>query len=120
MPELHRGGRAPGHPAIDCQRTCSQARIPVRTSLVRSRHALGRSDPRRRGHAGFREIDSRNQRQGACSLFREAVLSGLPATLRGLVNSHLRVELELTVGVSESLRAQLDEGKLDLAFLKRL
>ena len=67
-------------------------------------------------HFSGKPLDGR-VRLGICE---DVALSELPAALRGLVHSHPRVELELTVGVSESLRAKLDEGGLDLAFVKRL
>lgn len=50
----------------------------------------------------------------------DVVLGGFPHALRAFVKAHPRLELELTVGVSEALRAKLDEGKLDLVLLKRL
>ncbi|RVQ68783.1 LysR family transcriptional regulator [Croceicoccus ponticola] len=49
----------------------------------------------------------------------DIVLRGLPQVLRSFTTAHPMVELELTVGLSEVLRQQLDAGDLDLIFLKR-
>jgi DNA-binding transcriptional LysR family regulator len=47
------------------------------------------------------------------------VLSGLPDLLRDFVRGHPLVDLELTVGLSETLYETLDHGALDLIFCKR-
>jgi len=49
----------------------------------------------------------------------DVVLTGLTDVLRRFVLLHPHVRLELTVGVSETLRAALSVGDLDLIFLKR-
>ena len=49
----------------------------------------------------------------------DMVITGLPHLLRQFVADHPRVVLELTVGLSETLREAFDAGKLDLALLKR-
>ena len=49
----------------------------------------------------------------------DVVLTTLTDALRAFVKAHPRVELELTVGVSETLRNRFEAGKLDLVFLKR-
>jgi DNA-binding transcriptional LysR family regulator len=49
----------------------------------------------------------------------DVVLRGLPQALRRFINEHPRVELELTVGLSETLRDRLNAGDLDLVFIKR-
>ena len=49
----------------------------------------------------------------------DVVLAGLPQLLRQFRADHPRVALELTVGLSETLRERLDFGDLDLAFIKR-
>jgi DNA-binding transcriptional LysR family regulator len=50
----------------------------------------------------------------------DVVLGGLPNVLKEFVRAHPLAELELTVGLSETLRAKLDAGTLDLVLLKRL
>jgi len=50
----------------------------------------------------------------------DVVLSGLPLVLKQFTDAHPQVELELTVGVSETLRSKLDSGKRDLILQKRL
>jgi len=47
------------------------------------------------------------------------VSSRLPELLRAFVRRHALVDLELTVGLSASLHAQLDAGELDLVLAKR-
>jgi len=49
----------------------------------------------------------------------DVVLAGLPELLRAFRADHPRVVLELTVGLSETVREKLDHGDLDLAFIKR-
>ena len=49
----------------------------------------------------------------------DVVLRGLPHALRRFTIDHPRVELELTVGLSETLRERLEFGQLDLVLLKR-
>jgi DNA-binding transcriptional LysR family regulator len=49
----------------------------------------------------------------------DVVLRGLPQALRQFTQDHPRVELELTVGLSEAMRERLNSGALDLVFLKR-
>lgn len=49
----------------------------------------------------------------------DLVLQELPAILGEFRRSHPRVELELTVALSDDLRRRLDDGDLDLAFGKR-
>ena len=49
----------------------------------------------------------------------DVVLSGLPHALRRFTREHPRIELQLTVGLSETMRERLQGGDLDLAFLKR-
>ncbi|KQX18631.1 MULTISPECIES: LysR substrate-binding domain-containing protein [unclassified Sphingomonas] len=49
----------------------------------------------------------------------DVVLSGLPHVLRRFTGEYPRVELELTVGLSQTLRQSLDAGDLDIVFLKR-
>lgn len=49
----------------------------------------------------------------------DVVLRGLPQALRRFTRDHPRVELELTVGLSEAMHERLDAGELDLVFLKR-
>lgn len=50
----------------------------------------------------------------------DIVLGDFPNLLKEFVSAHPHVELELTVAVSETLRAKLDAGKLDIVLLKRL
>ena len=52
-------------------------------------------------------------------LSEDVVLSGLPHVLRRFTGEHPRVELELTVGLSQTLRQRLEAGDLDIVFLKR-
>lgn len=47
------------------------------------------------------------------------VLHGLPDALRRFTALHPGIELELTVGLSETLREKLNGGDLDVIFLKR-
>lgn len=49
----------------------------------------------------------------------DLVLAGLPELLRQFTAEHPRVALELTVGLSETVREKLELGGLDLAFIKR-
>lgn len=49
----------------------------------------------------------------------DVVLAGLPRLLRRFTAAHPKVELELTVGLSEHLRSKFDRGEIDVAFLKR-
>jgi DNA-binding transcriptional LysR family regulator len=49
----------------------------------------------------------------------DVVLAGFADVLRQFRSQHPRVGLELTVGLSDSVREKLDLGKLDLAFIKR-
>jgi len=49
----------------------------------------------------------------------DVVLAGLPEVLRRFTAEHLRVGIELTVGLSETVREKLELGQLDLAFIKR-
>lgn len=71
---------------------------------ARARRFFGRSVARERLRFGASE---------------DFVLSGLPALLRAFVRDHPLVDLELTVGLSESLYEQLDHAALDLIFCKR-
>lgn len=50
----------------------------------------------------------------------DIVLGGLPRALKEFVKAHPRVELELVVEVSETLRTSLDKGRLDIVLLKRI
>jgi len=49
----------------------------------------------------------------------DVVLRGLPDALRWFTALHPGIELELTVGLSETLRDKLKDGDLDLVYLKR-
>jgi DNA-binding transcriptional LysR family regulator len=49
----------------------------------------------------------------------DVVLAGLPELLRRFTAGHPNVAIELTVGLSETVREALDLGTLDLAFVKR-
>ena len=49
----------------------------------------------------------------------DLVLTRLPTILDEFRRRHPGVDLELTVGLSESLEAVLDRGELDLVFAKR-
>lgn len=52
-------------------------------------------------------------------LSEDIVLAGLPRLLRQFTLEHPRVNLELSVEVSETLRTRFAEGQLDIAILKR-
>lgn len=49
----------------------------------------------------------------------DLVLAGLPKLLRQFTAQHPRIALELTVGLSETVREKMELGQLDLAFIKR-
>lgn len=49
----------------------------------------------------------------------DVVLAGLPEVLKRFTAEHPRITLQLTVGLSETVREKLDLGALDLAFIKR-
>ncbi|MFC3052833.1 LysR substrate-binding domain-containing protein [Kordiimonas pumila] len=70
-----------------------------------------------RAHSHFSDNDIQGRIRLGVS--EDVVLSGLPHALRRFTLEHPQVELELTVGVSVSLREQLTLGSLDLVFLKR-
>lgn len=75
-------------------------------------------DVNERAMRHFAQGDMRgNIRLGASE---DVVLSGLPLVLKQFMDAHPQVELELTVGVSETLRSKLDSGKLDIVLQKRL
>ncbi len=50
----------------------------------------------------------------------DIALSRLPYVLREFVKSHPKIELNLTVAVSETLHGQLADGKQDIVLIKRL
>ena len=77
---------------------------------------------------GILEADARARRFFDRSIVRERlrfgasedfVLSGLPSLLRDFVRGNPLVDVELTVGLSETLYDALDHGALDLIFCKR-
>ncbi len=66
----------------------------------------------------FSEISPRGRLRFGIS--EDLVLTRLPEILRGFIQSHPQVDLDLTVGLTAALYEQLDSGRLDLIFAKRM
>ncbi|HEY1940592.1 MAG TPA: LysR family transcriptional regulator [Roseiarcus sp.] len=49
----------------------------------------------------------------------DLVLTRLPEILRGFIQTHPQVDLDLTVGLTAALYEKIDSGRLDLIFAKR-
>ncbi|WP_312858456.1 LysR family transcriptional regulator, partial [Pseudonocardia pini] len=105
--------------------------LVARTLLVRDTHAVELTkdgeamlefatailDAGDRALAHFRGAHVRERLRFGVS--EDLVLTRLPTILAEFRGRHPAVDLELTVGLSETLEAAIDRGELDLLFAKR-